>query len=305
MGHGHSHGLESAAMQNRSRLTITFCLGLLVLVVQLIGATISGSLALLADSVHVFADSFGVGLALLAVTVAARKTKPSRTFGLFRIEILATVFNGVLLLALSGFILYEAWERWNNPSQIDAPVMLIAAVFGLIANLVGVILLRRGATESLAVKGAYLEVLSDALGSVGVVVAAIVIWTTGWDRADVLVSLAIALFIIPRTILLLREAINVLLESAPPDLDLDEVRGHILAVDGVAEVHDLHAWTITSGMPSLSAHVFVDPDPYQNGSGSEVLTRLQECVADCFGITHTTFQIESADHVEHDEAQHP
>ncbi|MFZ1363108.1 MAG: cation diffusion facilitator family transporter [Candidatus Nanopelagicales bacterium] len=305
MGHDHSHGLESAGMRNRGRLAVTFCLGLLVLVVQLIGAAISGSLALLADSVHVFADSFGVGLALLAVTVAARKTKPSRTFGLFRLEILATVFNGVLLLALSGFILYEAWERWNSPSTIDAPVMLVAAVFGLVANLVGVYLLRRGAQESLAVKGAYLEVLSDALGSIGVVIAAIVIWTTGWDRADVLVSLAIALFIIPRTFLLLRDAINVLLESAPPDLDLDEVRAHILAVDGVAEVHDLHAWTITSGMPSLSAHVFVDPDPYRDGSGSEILLRLQDCVADCFGITHTTFQLESATHSEHEDVQHP
>lgn len=292
-------------MKNRGRLAITFGLGIVVLIVQLIGAAISGSLALLADSVHVFADSFGVGLALLAVTVAARKTKPNRTFGLFRIEILVTVFNGVLLLALSGFILFEAWERWNNPSEVEAPVMLFAAVFGLLANVVGVFLLRRGATESLAVKGAYLEVLSDALGSVGVVIAAIVIWTTGWDRADVLVSLAIALFIIPRTIMLLRDAINVLLESAPPDLDLTEVREHILAVDGVAEIHDLHAWTITSGMSSLSAHVFVDPDPYQSGSGSEILLRLQECVAECFGITHTTFQLESAAHVEHEDSQHP
>lgn len=303
MGHNHAH--QSAGMKNRGRLAITFSLGICILVVQLIGAAISGSLALLADSVHVFADSFGVGLALLAVTVAGRSTKPKRTFGLYRIEILATVFNGVLLLALAGFILYEAWERWNNPSEVAAPAMFVAALFGLLANLVGVLLLRRGAGESLTVKGAYLEVLSDAVGSLGVVLAAVVIWFTGWNLVDVLVSLGIAIFIIPRTIMLLRDAFSVLMESAPPDLDLVEVRKHILAVDGVIELHDLHAWTITSGMPSLSAHVLVDPDPYRDGSGSDVLLRLQSCVAECFGIIHTTFQLESKAHVEREESRHP
>ena len=162
-------------MKNRNRLAIALGLGLSVFLVQLVGALLSGSLALLADAVHVFADVFGVGLALIAVTVAARPTKPRRTFGLYRLEILATVFSGFLLLGLSFFILYEAWQRWFNPHSIDAPIMIAAAGFGLIANGVGMLLLRRGSTESLTVRGAYLEVMSDAIGSAGVVIAGVLI----------------------------------------------------------------------------------------------------------------------------------
>jgi cobalt-zinc-cadmium efflux system protein len=301
MAHDHS----SAGMANRGRLAVTLGIGLSIVVVQISGAVISGSLALLADTVHVFADVFGVFMALVAITIAARPTKARRTFGLYRVEIIVTVANGLLLLGLSGFILYEGIQRWFTPTSVDAPVMLLAALYGLLANLIGVFLLRRGSTESLAVKGAYLEVLSDTLGSLGVVIAAIILWTTGWDRVDSIVSIAIALFIIPRTILLLRDAFSVLMENAPTGLDLTEVRRHLLQVEGVTAVHDLHAWTITSGMPSLSAHVTVEPDPYVDGQGSEILERLQTCVHDCFEIGHTTFQLESLAHWEDEADVHP
>ena len=294
MGHDHGHSHGSVGMQNRKFLLITLCIGLSILAVQLTGAIWSGSLALLADSVHVLADQFGVFMALVAVTIAARPTKARRTFGLYRLEILATVVNGLVLLGLSIFILIEAYDRWFNPESIDAPVMLIAALYGGIANCVGIFLLRAGSKESLAVRSAYLEVLSDALGSLGVVVAAIVLMTTGWEKADVLVSVAIALFMIPRTLILLREAFGVLMENAPTGLDLDEVRKHMSDVEGVVAVHDLHVWTITSGMPSLSAHVTVEPDPYEDGNGERILGTLKECLHDCFEIGHTTFQLESA-----------
>ncbi len=292
-------------MASRKHLAITFCLGLSVLVVQFTGAVLSGSLALLADTVHVFADVFGVGLALSAITLAARPTKSRRTFGLYRLEIFATVVNGVLLLSLSVFILIEAYDRWMNPTTIDAPIMLLAAIYGLVANSIGVWLLRRGATRSLAVKGAYLEVLSDALGSVGVVLAAIVLMATGWARVDVLVSIAIALFMIPRTLLLLRDAFNILMESAPTGLDLEDVRRHMCEVPGVVSVHDLHAWTITSGMPSLSAHVTVEPTPYEQGKGEEILAKLNDCLDECFGIGHTTFQLETTQQTAQEADAHP
>jgi len=305
-GSGHSHGRPgSAGYRNRARLAATLALGLSIVVVQLIGALWSGSLALLADSFHVFADSFGVILALAAVTVANRPTKPRRTFGLFRLEILATVANGLLLLGLAGFILVEAYNRWREPVAVLPGVMIAAAVIGLLANLVGVLLLRRGAGESLAVRGAYLEVLSDAAGSVGVLVAGLVLLVTGWNRADVIVSVAIALFIIPRSILLLREAFSVLMENAPHGLDLEDVRRHMCRVGGVQAVHDLHAWTITSGMVSLSAHVAVEPSPYRDGNGERALRSLGDCLRDCFGIEHTTIQLEPVDFAARETSAHP
>lgn len=292
-------------MRNRKRLLVTFLLGLSILVVQSIGAFLSGSLALLADTVHVLADLSGVLLALVAVTVANRPTKPRRTYGLYRLEILATVVNGLVLLGLSVFILIQAYERWFNPETIEAPIMLATAVYGLLANLAGVWLLRGGAEESLAVRGAYLEVISDALGSVGVIVAAGVLIATGWTQVDSLVSIGIALFIIPRALLLLRDAFSVLMENAPSGIDLEVLREHLSAVEGVVAVHDLHVWTITSGMPSLSAHVTVDPDPFTDGTGQRVLDALNACVHDCFEIGHTTFQLEAVGHVDNAEPQHP
>lgn len=303
MGNDHSH--VSAGMRNRKNLLIALGLGCSVLVVQLTGALLSGSLALLADSVHVFADVLGVGLAAAAVTVAARPTKAHRTFGLYRLEVLATVFNGLLLLGLSGYILIEAWRRWFEPTDISAPIMIVSAGYGLAANVASLLILRKGSAESMNVRSAYLEVMSDAMGSFGVIVAGIVVMITGWERADVIVSVAIALFIIPRTLTLLRQAFSVLMENAPRGLSLEEVRTHMLDVDAVVEVHDLHAWTITSGMPALSAHVIVEPDPFEGGTGGRVLDQLAECLHEHFEIEHTTFQLEPWQHKDHEDPRHP
>ena len=279
-------------MRNRKQLAIVLCLGLSVLVVQLIGAYLSGSLALFADAIHVFADVMGVASALIAVVIAARPTQPKRTFGLFRVEVLVATGNCFLLLALSAFILWQGVQRWMTPAEVTPSIMIIAASYGVIANGIGLVLLRKGAGESLTVKGAYLEVLSDCLASIGVVIAAIVILITGWTRIDAVVSIAIALFMVPRTLMLLRASLSVLLETAPTDLDLDEVRNAMLEIDGVVAVHDLHAWVITSGMASLSAHVQVADDPFRDDLGARMLAELKSRVQDRFEIVHTTFQLE-------------
>jgi cation diffusion facilitator family transporter len=292
-------------MRNRRQLAIVLALGASVVVVQVIGALLSGSLALLADAVHVFADVVGVGSALIAVTIAARPAAPRRTFGLFRLEVLVATANCFLLLALSVFILWQGVQRWITPVDLNPSIMIVAAAYGVLANGVGLVLLRKGAGESLTIKGAYLEVLSDALASVGVVIAAVVVLTTGWNRADALISILIALFMVPRTLLLLRDSLSVLLETAPRELDLDQVRSTMLEVDDVVSVHDLHAWVITSGMASLSAHVRVREDPFRGDLGTRVLSDLTSRLQDRFEIVHTTFQLETSDYAECDEPAHP
>ena len=272
---GGDHGI-SAAMRSRKQLAIVLGLGVSVLVVQLVGALQSGSLALLADAIHVFADVMGVGSALLAVTIAARPTQPKRTFGLFRLEILVATGNCFLLLALSGFILWQGVERWLTPVEVTPSIMIIAASYGVVA-----------------------------LASVGVVVAAIVILLTGWTRIDALVSIAIALFMIPRTLILLRSSLSVLLETAPRDLDLDEVRTALLEVDGVVAVHDLHAWVITSGMASLSAHVEVADDPFRDDLGAGMLAEQRSLVQDRYEIGHTTIPLECTAYTASEPPTHP
>ncbi len=290
MGAGHDHSHGSAGLANRSRLVTSFLLGLSIVVVQLIGAWLSHSLALLADAGHSLTDVAGIGLAIVAITLAARPTRSTRTFGLFRLEILVAVANGIILLALSIYILIEAYERWQNPSAIKPWVMILAALYGVVANTVSIMLLKRGAKDSLAVKGAYLEVLSDALGSAGVVIAGLVILVTGWDRADVVVSIVIALFMIPRTLLLLRDSFGVLMENSPPGIDPEQVRQAVLAVDGVTAVHELHIWSITSGMPSLSAHVIVDCNSL--AQQQTALRQVETMLHDTFAVAHTTIQME-------------
>ncbi len=292
-------------MRNRRQLAIVLCLGASVLVVQLIGAFLSGSLALFADAIHVFADVMGVASALIAVTIAARATQPRRTFGLFRVEVLVATANCFLLLGLSAYILWQGVERWITPVDVTPSIMIIAASYGVVANGIGLVLLRKGAGESLTVKGAYLEVMSDCLASIGVVIAAIVILLTDWLRMDSVVSIAIALFMIPRTLILLRSSLSVLLETAPADLDLDEVRSTMLEVDGVVEVHDLHAWVITSGMSSLSAHVQVADDPLRDDLGVRILEELRSRVQDRFDIVHTTFQLECTAYSADEPPTHP
>jgi cobalt-zinc-cadmium efflux system protein len=303
--HGHSHGPSiSAGGMHRGRLLTVLGITSTVLIAELVGAAVTGSLALLADAGHMFTDVAGILLAVLAVTFASRPATQNRTFGYYRLEILAAVINAVLLFGVALFILWQAWQRWSSPPEVEGGLMLAFAAVGLIANTVGLLVLRDGAKESLNVKGAYLEVLGDFLGSIAVIVAALLIATTGWLRADVVASVAVALMILPRTWILLREAVDVLLEATPRGVDLAEVRRHIVETSGVIGAHDLHAWTITSGLPVLSVHVVVTDEALADGGGARVLDSLGECLADHFDVEHCTFQLEPAGHATHESHSH-
>ena len=304
MGHGHTHGPGTASAGQRRRLAVVLGLTLAVLVAEAVGAALTGSLALVADAGHMATDAAGIALALGAVTLAQRPSGGRRTFGWQRLEILAAVANGLLLIGVAGFVVVQAVRRMGNPPEVDAGPMLLIAAVGLAVNLVGLAVLYEGRATSLNVRGAYLEVLADALGSVAVVVAALVVVGTGWTPADTVASLVIGCLVVPRAWHLLREALDVLLEAAPRGVDMDEVRAHILGVDGVVGLHDLHAWTITSGMPVLSAHVVVTDEALEAGHGGRVLDALCDCLGAHFDVEHCTFQLEGRAHAEHEAPVH-
>jgi cation diffusion facilitator family transporter len=304
MGHGHGHAPGTAAGPQRRRLLVVLVLTLAVLAAELVGAVLSGSLALLADAGHMATDAAAIALALGAVTLAQRPARGRRTYGWQRVEILAAVANGLLLLVVAGYVLIEAIRRIGHPPEIGAGLMLVVAAVGLVVNLVSLAILHRGRTTSLNVRGAYLEVLADALGSVAVLVAAVVIATTGWTPADIVASAVIGVLVVPRAWALLREALDVLLEAAPRGVDLADVRQHILGVDGVLDVHDLHAWTITSGQPVLSAHVVVTDEALAAGHGGRVLDALCSCLGEHFALEHCTFQLEAETHAGHEAPVH-
>jgi cobalt-zinc-cadmium efflux system protein len=297
MGHDHH---RSATAAHRGRLSAVFAITVAVLVVEVAGAALSGSLALLADAGHVLADGAGIGLALLAIRFAARPASPQRTFGYYRLEILAAVVNAVLLFGVAGFVLVEAWRRLTEPPEVASGLMLAVAAAGLAANAVSMWLLRDGQQHSLNLRGAYLEVLGDLLGSVAVLAAAAVIALTGFQAADPIASALIGVLILPRTWRLLREAVDVLLEAAPKGVDLAEVRQHLIGTPGVTDVHDLHAWTITSGLPVLSVHVVLE----RGADAGKVLDGLGDCLAGHFDIEHSTFQLEQPEHRGHEGATH-
>ncbi len=302
MGAPHRHGTVTHA--HRGRLVGVLAFTISVLVIEVVGAIWSGSLALLADAGHMAADAAGVTMALVAATLAARAPTARRTFGWQRAEILAAVVNAVLLIGLALYILVEGVRRLLTPPTVDSTPMLIIAAIGLVANTASLLLLHRAQAESLNLRGAYLEVLGDLFGSAAVVVAAVVIAATGWVAADAVASLAVGALILPRAWVLLRDAVDVLLEATPKDVDLDRVRQHICHVDGVLDVHDLHAWTITSGLPVLSAHVVVDEATIAGGHTGRVLDSLRVCLAHHFDVEHSTFQIESPQHRDHEGAVH-
>jgi cobalt-zinc-cadmium efflux system protein len=304
MGHGHGHTPATAGGAHRSRLVVVLGLTLAVLAAEVVGAVLSGSLALLADAGHMATDAAGLALALAAVSLAQRPARGRRTFGWQRVEILAAVANGLLLLAVAGYVLVEAIRRIGQPPEIASGLMLVVASVGLVVNLGSMAVLYGGRDDSLNVRGAYLEVLADALGSVAVIVAAVVIATTGWTPADIVASAVIGCLVVPRAWHLLREAFDVLLEAAPRGVDLGDVRTHILGVDGVLDVHDLHAWTITSGLPVLSAHVVVTDEALAAGHGGRVLDALCSCLGEHFDVEHCTFQLEAAAHAGHEAPVH-
>lgn len=265
----------------------------LILVIELVAGLASNSLALLADVGHAFADVSGMGLSLAAVWLAARPRTEARTFGFYRLEILAAAANAVLLLAIAAFILYEAARRFADPPEIGSGVVVVVAALALAGNLVSLRLLSTGRGESLTMRGAYLEVAGDLMGSASVLIAGLVMVATGWRQADAVASAVVAILIIPRTVRLLRESLDVLLEATPRGVDLGEVERHIRESPGVTDVHDLHAWTITSGMHVVSAHVVLAED----GRPGDILDHLGECLSNDFDIRHSTFQLETPDHV--------
>ncbi|MGW4347970.1 cation diffusion facilitator family transporter [Streptomyces sp. NPDC004690] len=299
--HGHTHGGSgTAAAAHVGTLRIALSITLAVTVVEIVGGLLADSLALVADAAHMATDALGLGMALFAIRIANRPPSRNRTFGLARAEILAALANCLLLLGVGGYVLFEAIQRFVTPADTHGGLMIVFGLIGLVANSVSLTLLMRGQKESLNVRGAFLEVAADALGSLAVMISAAVILLTGWRTADPIASLAIGLLIVPRTVKLLRETLDVLLEAAPKNVDMDEVRAHILALDGVEDVHDLHAWTITSGLPVLSAHVVVNSELLGAIGHEKLLHELQGCLGDHFDVEHCTFQLEPSGHAEHE-----
>jgi cobalt-zinc-cadmium efflux system protein len=286
--------MVSAAGRNMRQLTIVFAFTSLYLVVEVIGALMTGSLALLADAAHMLTDVGGLGLALFAIRFAERPATPERTYGYYRVEILSALANAVVLIGISLYILYEAYQRFLEPPAVESLGMLGVASIGLVVNIAGMLLLRSGSTESLNLKGAYFEVLSDMLSSLGVIAAGFIMWATQWYYADPLFSAGIGLFIFPRTWRLLREAVDVLLEATPSTVNLASVRQAIADTPGVAGVHDLHVWSLTSGVNALSVHAVRTDDV----SHDDILRAVQARVTSQFGIAHATIQVESAGHEE-------
>ncbi|MEV8565021.1 cation diffusion facilitator family transporter [Streptomyces sp. NPDC051322] len=302
--HGHAHGgpppTGTAAAAHRGRLRIALCITLSVMVVEIVGGLVADSLALIADAAHMATDGLGLAMALLAIHFANRPASGNRTFGFARAEILAALANCLLLLGVGGYVLYEAIQRFISPADTAGGLTIVFGLVGLVANMISLAILVRGQQDSINVRGAYLEVLADALGSVAVLVSAGLILATGWQVADPVASLVIGLMIVPRTVKLLRETLNVLLEAAPKNIDMGDVRAHILGLPGVADVHDLHAWTITSGLPVLSAHVVVSPGVLDSGGHEKILHDLQGCLGHHFDVEHCTFQLEPGGHAEHE-----
>jgi len=275
-----------------------------ILVVEVVGALLSGSLALLADAGHMLTDVAGLSLALIAAVLAGRPATDARTWGYRRAEVLAAAAQAAVLLAVGVFVLVEGVRRLIEAPQVASGVMVVFGVVGLLGNAVSILLLARIQVGNLNTRAALLEVINDALGSVAVLVAAAVIAFTGWTRADAVASLLIGAMILPRTWRLLRETVDVLMETTPKGVDLADVRAHILAVDHVQEVHDLHASSVASDLPVLTAHVVVDDSCFHDGHLPRLLDRLQQCLAGHFDVEHSTFQFEPASHAAHEHAAH-
>ena len=288
-------GIRSAS--HRRLLAISLTLTATIMVVQIVGAIFTGSLALLADAAHMFTDASALVIALIAAAVAARPADDRRTFGYQRAEVFGALINAIILILLAGWVAFEAVGRLLNPGETEVVggLMLVVAVVGLVANAISMWLLSRAQRTSINVRGAYLEVMGDLIGSAMVIIAAIVIVTTGWMPADAIASLMIAVLIIPRAISLLREVFSVLSESAPKGTAVSEIRQHLLDYDGVIGVHDVHVWQLTRGAPVFSAHVSVDPALLADGRSTKLLNDLQSCLAHHFDVAHSTFQIEPAE----------
>jgi cobalt-zinc-cadmium efflux system protein len=313
MGAGHDHGPspEEAAQAPdlRRKLGIAFSLVLGIVVAQAVGAWITGSLALLVDVVHSLTDSIGLFVALIAATLMIRPPNKKRTWGFRRIEVLAALGQALLLIGVSVYALVEGIGRWANPPEVAATELLVFGVVALALNLAAMLVLASSRGANFHMKAAFLEVLMDALGTLAIILSAILMMTTGYQRADTIAAFLIALMIIPRAWLLIRETMHVLMEFTPKGLDLDEVRNHLLEMEHVKGVHDLHASTVATGLPTLTAHIVLDDTCFKDGHSVEILEDVRRCVAEHFDVAihHTTFQLETEHHSEHESsgALHP
>ena len=294
MSHGHSHGPGGrAGARHRSRLVAAFVLTIAFFVVEVVVGVAAGSLAVLSDAGHMLTDVLGLGMALAAIQLADRAGHhPSRTFGLYRLEILAALANAVLLFGVAGWVLWEAVQRFGDPPDVPSGPVLAVALVGLAVNAVSFLLLREGAGESINVRAAYLEVAADALGSVGVLVAAVVLAVSDWTAIDPLIAAGIGLFILPRTWALGGQALRILVQAAPPGLDLAAVEGDLAGLPGVVDVHDLHVWTLTSEMEVASVHLVVAAGTETHG----VLDDARALLQSRYEIDHATLQIEPDTH---------
>ena len=285
--HQHASAVTAAGRHKRP-LLIAFALTATYTVVEVSVGLAIGSLALVSDAGHMLTDVAGLGMALAAIQVAQSRRSPAATYGLYRLEVLAALVNTVLLFGIAAYVLFEAWRRFSDPAEIPGAALLVVASIGLAVNIVSFLLLRQGAKESINVRGASLEVLGDMLGSIGVIVAGIVLIATGWPYIDPLMGVAIGLFILPRAWRLGREALRILLQVAPAELDIPEVRAGLTALPGVAGVHDLHIWTLTSGLRVATGHLDLEPA----ADAGEVLTRARTFLTEDLAIEHVTLQVE-------------
>jgi cobalt-zinc-cadmium efflux system protein len=291
--HQHAHVTPGAGARYLGRLTVAFAIIVVFFVVQVVVAIATGSLALLSDAGHMLTDALGLGLALAAIAVAARsRQERSRTYGLYRLEVLAALVNAILLVGVAVSVLVEAIRRiGDDPDVPGAPVLVMGCV-GLVVNLVVLLMLREGSRESMNVRGAYLEVFADSLGSLGVVVAAVVLLAFDWEPIDAIVGVAIGLFMVPRALRLAWDALRVLAQVAPAHVDVDALRADLEAIAGVVDVHDVHVWTLTSAMDVATAHVMVRNETDHHAVLDQARTLLRES----YGIDHATFQVEPEDH---------
>ena len=301
--HDHAHGHTHGGGDDARRLALALALILAFMVGEVVAALVAGSLALLADAGHMFSDLLGLVIALVALGIAARPATDRQTFGYQRAEVFGALANGLILLAVAVYVAIEGVQRLFEPSDVLGVPMLIVAGVGLLAN-VAVMLVLRGGEKTIGMRGAYLEVLGDLFGSIAAVVAGVVILTTGFSQADAIASLVIAALIIPRAISLLRDVFHVLSQAVPSNMNVAEIREHLLGATGVIDVHDVHVWAITSGAPVFSAHVVVAKTLFESGGTEKLLDELGSCMAAHFDVEHSTFQLEPEEHAAHEESLH-
>lgn len=286
----HTHEYHSMIKANQHRLLVAISITGSMAIVELIGGILSNSLALIGDAAHMFTDTLALGLSLFALNIAKRPASQTRTYGYLRAEILAALTNGIVLILISAYLSYEAYRRFTEPPQIQGGLMLVVAIIGLLANVIGLAILRSGGRQNLNVKGAFLHMWSDAVSSIGVIVAAVIILLTGWSFADPIITILIVVLILRGAIGLVVEASNILLETVPKHLNVSQITSEVKEIKGVKDIHDIHLWTITSGVYALSCHLLIEDRMVS--SSAEIVEEVNQTLSQKFGIGHSTLQLE-------------